>query len=213
MGTFIASALAGLDEPAWVDAGSRRGLLAMALGFAWLGLLWVVPSVWLLSAGLVAHGVGIWMLQEGPVTHQARAAGRIWMPVAGLLGIVALWGSTIALPLPGPDLVLHQATGSSFALARAAVSILGPIGLAGVSALAIWRFTGPVGHGVLVLSLLATGLVVVAVPLEIVEPSWLAVQPPLRLVPVALGGMTVVAVWEAFRPIIPLEPVPREEPG
>lgn len=213
MGTSSLSALAGLDEPAPVDAGSRRGLLAMAVGFVSLGLLWVVPSVWLLSAGLLAHGVGLRMLRDGPVAPQARAAGRIWIPVAGLLGIVALWGSTLAVPLPGPDLVLHEATASSFALARATVSVVGPVGLAGVSLLAIWRLTGPVGHGVLTLSLLATGLVVLAVPLEVVEPSWLAVQPPLRLVPVALAGMTVVAVWEALRPTIPLERVPREEPG
>lgn len=213
MGTFIASALEDLDDTVPVDAGSRRGLLAMVLGFALLGLLWVVPSVWLLSAGLLAHGVGLWMLREGPVAPQARAAGRIWVPVAGLLGIVALWGSTVAVPLPGPDLVLHRATKPQFALARATVGIVGPVGLAAVSVLTIWRFTGPVGHGVLTLSLLATGLVVLAVPLEVVEPSWLAIQPPLRLVPVALAGMTVVAVWEALRPIILLERVPRQEPG
>lgn len=213
MGPLVASALEDLDDRVPVDAEARRCLLAMALGSASLALLWVVPSVWILGAGLAAYGLGLSGLRTGPAAAQARVAWSVWTPLVVLLGGVGLWGSTIGLPLPGPDLVLHRATEAQFALARETVGIVGPIGLAAVSALAVWRFTGPVGHGVLALSLVATGLVVSAVPLEIIDPAWLAIQPPLKLVPVALAGIMSVAVWEALRPLTRFGRAMHGEPG
>lgn len=190
--------LADLGDAAPVDPVARRGLLMMAAGFGLLALLWVVPSLWLAVAGVALHGLGLWMLRTGPAGDQARLALRIWAAVAGLVGVLALSASTLAIPLPGEDLVLRQPAPGQWDAALTGMQVVGPAGILGVSALAVWRFAGRVGRAVAGLCLAATAFVLLAPLIAAVAPPFLVLQLPIKLYWAAFVAMALAVSGTAF---------------
>lgn len=190
--------LADLGDAAPMDQAVRRGLLMIAAGFGLLALLWVIPSLWLAVAGVALYGLGLWKLRTGPAGDQARLALRTWGAVAGLVGVLALSASTLAIPLPGEDLVLRQPAPGQWDAALTGMQVVGPAGILGASALAVWRFAGRAVRAVLGLVLAATAFVLLAPLVAAVAPPFLVLQLPIKIYWGAFVAMTLAVSGTAL---------------